>query len=301
MDRNTRIMKIGDKTIGFYDYYITNSCIVKFVDANLDSIKDFFGTGIISSMQEVNSDGKILKEENFYFKRKNIFIENTTIIERELKIIKDAYDEEVTDNVTGETNIIHHEAEVETIENVIPVEMTSVILEKPEIEDEISIVKDNMSAMAAEIAGMQDTGTVVPEITACLKVVVENTSTAMTNAQALAVIDFIPEWIIGKDYIVGDKVVVLNDNGEKELYSCISAHTSQENWKPSQATASLWVRIEPDHAGTKDDPIPYHINMIVYKDKYYTENGILYICTRDSGNALQHNITDLIGHYFSKV
>lgn len=38
--------------------------------------------------------------------------------------------------------------------------------------------------------------------------------------------------------------------------------------------------------------------MQCYKDKYYIQNEIVYKCTRDSGNALQNDIIDLIGHYF---
>lgn len=39
-------------------------------------------------------------------------------------------------------------------------------------------------------------------------------------------------------------------------------------------------------------------NIRSYKDKYYIQNEIVYKCTRDSGNALQNDIIDLIGHYF---
>lgn len=35
--------------------------------------------------------------------------------------------------------------------------------------------------------------------------------------------------------------------------------------------------------------------------KYYTQNGVLYKCTRDSGIALTHDLVDLRGTYVELV
>lgn len=37
--------------------------------------------------------------------------------------------------------------------------------------------------------------------------------------------------------------------------------------------------------------------MEIFKDKYYTQNDVLYICTRDSGQALTHDLSSLVGLY----
>lgn len=50
-------------------------------------------------------------------------------------------------------------------------------------------------------------------------------------------------------------------------------------------------------SGSKDDPIPYTPPMEIFKDKYYTQNDVLYICTRDSGQALTHDLSSLVGLY----
>lgn len=73
------------------------------------------------------------------------------------------------------------------------------------------------------------------------------------------------------------------------------------NWIPGQGTESIFERIDETHAGTKEDPIPYKVNMEVFKDKYYTEDGILYRCIRDSGIPLQNKASELVGHYFEVV
>lgn len=84
-----------------------------------------------------------------------------------------------------------------------------------------------------------------------------------------------------------------------DLYKTI--HPKQEflsNWVPGQGTESIFERIDETHTGTKDDPIPYKVNMTVYIDKFYTEDGILYRCIRNSGQALHNKASELVGHYF---
>lgn len=84
-----------------------------------------------------------------------------------------------------------------------------------------------------------------------------------------------------------------------DLYKTVSSNQQfLENWIPGQGTESIFERIDETHTGTKDDPIPYKVNMTVYADKYYTEDGILYRCTRDSDIPLQNKASELVGHYF---
>lgn len=100
-------------------------------------------------------------------------------------------------------------------------------------------------------------------------------------------------WETDKAYKVGDRVEC-----DGKLWKCRQAHTSQENWKPSIATASLWEVINVENAGTLDDPIPYDQTMTVYNGKYYVEYGITYKCVRDSGQSLYASCASLVGNYF---
>lgn len=87
-----------------------------------------------------------------------------------------------------------------------------------------------------------------------------------------------------------------------DLYKTVSpGQQFLENWVPGQGTESIFERIDETHTGTKEDPIPFKINMEVFKDKYYTEDGILYICTRNSEQPLQNKASELVGHYFEVV
>lgn len=118
----------------------------------------------------------------------------------------------------------------------------------------------------------------------------------LSPSEALQVKDRYPEWEVGIDVVKGHKY----QYGE-DLWEVLQGHKTQENWKPSLETASLWKRVDEEHAGTKDDPIPYAPPMEIFKDKYYTQSKVLYKCIRDSGQPLSHNLSDLVGNYVEKA
>ena len=66
---------------------------------------------------------------------------------------------------------------------------------------------------------------------------------------------------------------------------------------PSLDTAALYEAIEVEASGTADDPIAYVPPMEIYNGKYYTQGGVLYLCTRDSETALSHDLSALVGLY----
>lgn len=103
-------------------------------------------------------------------------------------------------------------------------------------------------------------------------------------------------WIVDKLYKVGDRVEC-----DGKLWKCRKEHTSQENWKPSIDTASIWEVIDVEHEGTLEDPIPYDQTMTVYQGKYYIEEDIIYKCIRSSGQPLYASCASLVGNYFEKV
>lgn len=118
----------------------------------------------------------------------------------------------------------------------------------------------------------------------------------LTASEALRVKDRYPEWEVGIDVVKGHKYQYGGD-----LWEVLQGHKTQENWKPALETASLWKRVDEEHAGTKGDPIPYAPPMEIFKDKYYTQSKVLYKCIRDSGQPLSHNLSDLVGNYVEKA
>lgn len=118
----------------------------------------------------------------------------------------------------------------------------------------------------------------------------------LTPAEALQVKDRYPEWIAGITVKTEERYQC-----DDLLWECIKDHKTQENWKPSLSTASLWKVVVEGHEGTENDPIPYTPPMEIFNGKYYIQNGVKYKCTRNSGQPLSHNLSDLVGLYVQKV
>lgn len=115
------------------------------------------------------------------------------------------------------------------------------------------------------------------------------------NKTALRMRSFYPEWEAGRDYAVGFKV---RRNGA--LWTVRQAHASLTGWEPENVP-SLWEQINETNAGTVDDPISYNGNMTLTKGAYYYQGGKLYLCNRDTGTAVYHPLTELIGLYVQEV
>ena len=85
-------------------------------------------------------------------------------------------------------------------------------------------------------------------------------------------------------------------DGSTQLYRVITAHTSQADWTPDVST-SLFTKIDKKHSGTQDDPIPYSGNMALENGKYYSQDGITYLCNRDTVNPVYNALSELVGIY----
>lgn len=120
-------------------------------------------------------------------------------------------------------------------------------------------------------------------------------SLSVDDATAVRMMAFYPEWAKDTAYTVGYKVQYLG-----KLYKVIQAHTSQETWTPD-ITASLYTRIDEVHDGSKYDPIPYEGNMTLYNGKYYSQDGVTYLCNRDTGNPVYNKLSELVGIYVEVV
>lgn len=119
---------------------------------------------------------------------------------------------------------------------------------------------------------------------------------AVDDATSLRMMAFYPEWAAGVAYPVDFRIQY---NGE--LYKVLQAHTSQDSWIPGSGTESLYTRIDEQHDGSKYDPIPYSGNMELENGKYYTQDGVLYLCNRDTGSPVYHDLSALVGLYVEVV
>ena len=132
------------------------------------------------------------------------------------------------------------------------------------------------------------------EVTALL--ILQQINTLEVDDQtALRMVEFYPAWAAGQDYTAGYKV----QYGGK-LCRCRQAHTSQEGWEPENVPA-LWEELCETHDGSRYDPIPYEGSMALVSGKYYSQDGVTYLCNRDTVNPVYNPLRELVGIYVEEV
>ena len=119
----------------------------------------------------------------------------------------------------------------------------------------------------------------------------ELNSLTVDDNTALRMAEFYPEWAAGVAYSAGYTV----QHGGK-LWRCLQAHTSQDGWEPENVPA-LWEEICETHDGTKYDPIPYEGSMALASGLYYSQDGVVYLCSRDTVNPVYNPLSELVGIY----
>lgn len=117
---------------------------------------------------------------------------------------------------------------------------------------------------------------------------------SLTDNDALSVKSVYPEWetLIGKAVKQGDKMQC-----DGRLWKVLQQHTVQEQWRPGTGTESLYTEIVETASGTADDPIPYNNNMELEQGKYYSQDGNVYLCTRNTEIPVYQPLADLVGIY----
>lgn len=123
---------------------------------------------------------------------------------------------------------------------------------------------------------------------------------SLDDAQALTVKEIYPQWseVIGQTVKQGFKFLY-ND----VLYKVIQPDglTIQEQYIPGEGTESLYAVINETNAGTQEDPIPYSGNMALENGKYYSQDGAIYLCNRDTEIPVYQDLKDLVGLYVTAV
>lgn len=84
---------------------------------------------------------------------------------------------------------------------------------------------------------------------------------------------------------------------EGKLWKTTKEMQIQSQYPPGIGMESLYSRIDLEHTGAVYDPIPYDGNMELFAGKYYTQNDVIYLCARDTGAAVYHALSELVGLY----
>ncbi len=123
--------------------------------------------------------------------------------------------------------------------------------------------------------------------------VIETAVGSLSDSDALKAVPLFPKWKPkmelkeGARVYYGDKLYRVKDG---------KGHTTQAGWTPDVAT-SMFEEVNETATGTVDNPIPYDGNMVLEAGKHYVQNEVVYLCTRDTINAVYHSLVDLVGLY----
>lgn len=135
-----------------------------------------------------------------------------------------------------------------------------------------------------------------------LRPVIEKASQSLEDSVALTAVELFPYW-----KVLVEKAETVSKGFrfqyEGKLYRTEQPeHIFVEYYVPGTVgTESLFSLVDVTHAGTKDDPIPYEKNMEIFEGLYYSQEGVLYRCIRDSGQPLYHDLSQLVDSYVEVV
>lgn len=135
-----------------------------------------------------------------------------------------------------------------------------------------------------------------------LRPVIEQASQSLEDAVALTAVELFPQW----EQLVMERLTVKKGfrfQHEGKLYRVEQpTYTFVSTYVPgTTGTESLFSKVDETHAGTVEDPIPYEKNMEIYEGLYYSQNGVVYLCIRSSGQPLYHDLSALVGNYVEVV
>lgn len=132
-----------------------------------------------------------------------------------------------------------------------------------------------------------------------LRGIIEQAAQFLPDSVALTAPTLYPtfESIIGKTVKQGFKFTY----GGK-LWSVVQPEIIlQAHYPPGTGMESLYTEINETHAGTEGDPIPYSGNMALEQGKYYMQDYVVYLCTRDTLISVHNPLSELVGIYVELV
>lgn len=131
-----------------------------------------------------------------------------------------------------------------------------------------------------------------------LRPLIVKASASLSDEDALEALELYDRWAPETDYPADKRL-----QHEGGLYRVRQLHTSQAIYPPGSAgTEALYARVErPGQGDTSDNPIPYEGNLELVEGKYYSQDGVTYVCTRSTGAPVYHPLAQLVGLYVEVV
>lgn len=122
-------------------------------------------------------------------------------------------------------------------------------------------------------------------------------SFGLSAEKALQFKSIFPKWetdVIGEKLEVGFRFQYREESEQEyDLWEVIQEHTAQAQYPPSADTGSLYKRVQIEHEGTLDDPIPYKQMMALELGKYYIQYDVIYKCIQATGTGMPYDLKDM--------
>ena len=134
-----------------------------------------------------------------------------------------------------------------------------------------------------------------------LRPYMEKASKSLADSDAVEAMELFPtyEKLVAQNAVV-ERGFRFRYNGK--LYRTEQAtHTFSGVYTPGAGTESLFSEVTLPGDGTQDKPIEYRGNMALEDGKYYTQDGVVYLCSRDAGIPVYNALADLVGLYVVRV
>lgn len=130
----------------------------------------------------------------------------------------------------------------------------------------------------AAMAAAEETAAMAHQLSAVSRLYVQANEATVPDAAALEMPDLFRTW----EEVLSDgsalaKDAIINDGGQ--LYRVVQdgGVTPQEHQPPhGEGMLAVYRSIEPDHAGTQEDPIPWAYGMDCRAGQYFSYNGKIY-------------------------
>ena len=170
----------------------------------------------------------------------------------------------------------------------------------------INMTAEEIAAIEAESAkfeAYERTRPMTAEEVTALLIKQQINSITVDDQTALRMRQYYPTFaeLVGQTVKLGTKFRA-DDSENADLYKTIQPElTIQAHYPPGEGTESLYTRIDEIHDGTQYDPIPYNGNMTLYNGKYYSQDGVTYLCNRDTGNPVYNKLSELVGIYVEVI
>lgn len=162
-------------------------------------------------------------------------------------------------------------------------------------ENELAAIKSDKSAL--EI--FERTRPLTAEEVTALLIKQQINTLEVDDQTALRMRRYYPTFseLVGQTVAHGTKFRA-TDAEDADLYKVIQPElTIQAQYPPGNGTESLYTSIDETHDGSKYDPIPYSGNMALESGKYYMQDGVIYLCNRDTGTPVYNALSELVGLY----